>query len=169
MFNWLRRVKKWLTRSDPVGFCDELTIEAFVGGKRVHYQRIKGRCPTNAGFAAVAGLVGNTGSVNPFTYLALGTGSTAAAPTDTALEAEITDTGLARASATVSRVTTTVTNDTLQLLKEWTATGVKILREIGAFNAASAGDMLARKVFAALTTEDTMVVKMTYKFPFTAA
>jgi len=169
MFNWLRRVKNWLIHAEPLGFCDELIVEAFLDGKRVYYQKVKGRCPTNAGFAAVAGLVGNTGSVNPFTYLALGTGSTAAAPTQTALVAEITDTGLARASATVSRVTTTVANDTLQLLKEWTATGVKILREIGGFNAAAAGDMLARKVFAALTTEDTMVVKMTYKFPFSAA
>ena len=169
MFNWLRKVKNWLIRSEPFGFCDELIIEAFLHGKRVYYQKIKGRCPTNVGFAAVAGLVGNVDAQTAFTYLALGTGSTAADPTDTTLVAEITDTGLARSAATVSRVTTTVANDTLQLLHEWTATGVKILREIGALNAGAAGVLLARKVFAALTTEDTMVVKMTYKFPFTAA
>ncbi len=169
MFNWLRKVKNWLIHSDRLGFCDELEIELFEHGKRVYHRKYKGRCPTNVGFAAVAGLVGDTGSIDPFTYLAVGTGSTAAAPAQTTLVAEVTDTGLARASATVSRVTTTVTNDTLQLLHEWTATGVKILREIGAFNAASAGGMLARKVFDAITTSDTMVVKLTYKFPFTAA
>lgn len=165
----LKRFRWWLSPLIPIGISDELTVEAFVHGKRVYYCKVKGRCPTNAGFAEVAGLVGNTGSPTAFTYLALGTGSTAAAPAQTTLVAEITDTGLARHVATVSRVTTTVANDTLQLLYEWTATGVKILREIGAFNAGAAGDMLARKVFAALTTEDTMVVKMTYKFPFTAA
>ncbi|GAH59824.1 unnamed protein product, partial [marine sediment metagenome] len=103
------------------------------------------------------------------TYLALGTDATGEAATDTALIAEITDTGLARAAATVSRVTTTVANDTLQLLYEWTATGVKILREIGALNAGAAGTLLARKTYDAITTADTDHVKMTYKFPFTAA
>jgi len=169
MFNWLRKVKNWLIHSERLGFCDELIVEAFLGGKRVHYQRIKGRCPTNVGFAAVAGLMGDVDAQDPFTYLALGTGSTAADPTDTTLEAEIADTGLARHVATVSRVTTTVANDTMQLLYEWTATGVKILREIGAFNAAAAGAMLGRKVFDAITTAVDMKVKMTYKFPFSAA
>ena len=170
MFN---NLKKWLLKvlghTDRIGFNDELTIEHFRNGKLIHKQVVKGRCPTNAGFALVAALVGDVGSPDPVTYLALGTDATAEVPANTALGAEVTDTGLARAAATVTRVTTTQTNDTLQLLHEWTATGVKILREIGALNAAAAGTMLARKTYDAITTADTDHVKMTYKFPFSAA
>lgn len=163
---WLQRLFKV---SDGVSFCDELTIEHFRNGKLIHKQVVKGRCPTNAGFALVADRVGAVAAGAAVTYLALGTGSTGEVPANTTLEAEITDTGLARAAATVTRVTTTVANDTLQLLYEWTATGVKLLREIGAFNAGAAGTMLGRKTYALITTADTDHVKMTYKFPFSAA
>lgn len=154
---------------DRYGFCDELRVEVWRKGEKIVDRTYKGRCPTNAGFALVADRVGAVAAGAAVTYLALGTGSTGELATDTTLEAEITDTGLARAAATVSRVTTTVADDTLQLLHEWTATGVKILREIGAFNAAAAGTMLARKTYDAVTTADTDHVKMTYKFPFSAA
>ena len=164
---------KWLmsklVRTDRFGMRDELHIEVWRKGEKIVDRVYKGKCPTNAGFALVADRVGAVAAGAAVTYLALGTGSTAAAPTDTTLEAEVTDTGLARAAATVTRVTTTVTNDTLQLLHEWTATGVKILREIGALNAGAAGTLLARKVYDAITTADTDHVKMTYKFPFSAA
>jgi hypothetical protein len=124
---------------------------------------------TNAALAALSGLVGNTGSQVAFTYLAVGTDNTAAAATQTALIAEITDSGLERAAATVSRVTTTQTNDTLQLLKAWTASGSKTVEEVGAFNDASAGVMLGRKVTGskALTSGETLTV--TYKFVFAGA
>jgi len=111
----------------------------------------------NAGFAQLALLAGDA-SATPFTYLALGTSSTAVAPSQTALQAEIVDSGLARVSATVSRVTTTQTNDTLQLVYTWTASGTKTIEEIGIFNASSAGVMLAR----ALTTSKSVVSGDTY-------
>lgn len=98
---------------------------------------------TNAGKAQLALLAGDA-SATPFTYLAVGTSATAFAASQTALQAEVTDTGLARAAATVSRVTTTVTNDTLQLTYTWTASGTKSLEEIGVFNASSNGTMLGR-------------------------
>ena len=164
---------KWLlsklVRIDRFGMRDELRIEQWRNGKKIVDKTYIGKCPTEVGFALVADLVGSVNSPVAVTYLAVGTGSTAADPGDTTLVTEVTDTGLARASATVTRVTTTVANDTLQLLKEWTATGVKILREIGAFNASGNGTMLARKVYDAITTADTDHVKMTYKFPFSAA
>lgn len=168
-----KKIKQYLLRklgsSDRIGLTDELTIEHFRNGKLIHKQVVKGRCPTNAGFALVAARVGGVGADAAVTYLALGTDETGEVPADTALKAEITDTGLARAAATVTRVETYVANDTLQLLHEWTATGVKILREIGAFNADTAGSMLGRKTYAAITTAATDHVKMTYKFPFSAA
>lgn len=119
---------------------------------------------TNAGLAEVAGLMGNTGSPTAFTYLALGTGTTAAAATDTALETELTTNGLARAAVTVSRTTTTVTNDTLRLTHTWSATGSSAVTEIGALNAASSGDLLGRQVFSAINTSNGMDLTMTYDF-----
>lgn len=100
----------------------------------------------NTGLAEIAGLIGNTGTPTAFTYLAVGSASTAAAATDTTLETELTDGGLERASANVSRVTTTTTNDTLQLVKTFSVTGTKTVREVGVFNDSSVGIMLSRSV-----------------------
>jgi hypothetical protein len=118
-----------------------------------------------AGKAQLALLAGDA-TATPFTYLELGTSSTATSAGQTALQAAITDTGLARAAATVSRTTTTVTNDTLQLVYTWTASGSKTIEEIGVFNASSAGTMLSR----ALTTSKSVVngetFQATYKLAF---
>lgn len=97
----------------------------------------------NAGKAQVALLVGDA-SASPFTYLAVGTSTTAPAVGQTALAAEIVDTGLARAAGTVSRITTSVANDTYRITYIWTASGTKTVEEIGVFNAASSGTMLSR-------------------------
>lgn len=120
---------------------------------------------TSAGKAQLALLAGDA-SATPFTYLAVGTSSTAVSIGQTALGAEITDTGLARAAATVSRVTTTVTNDTLQLVYTWTATGSKTIEEVGVFNASSSGTMLSRALTTSrsLVNNDTFIV--TYKVAF---
>jgi len=139
------------------------TLNLFRNGKKIDERTLKNLI-TNAGKAELANLLGNVSSPVAFTYLAVGTGTTAADVTDTTLEAEIVDTGLARASATVTRVTTTVTNDTTQLLKAWTATGVKAVTEIGAFNDASAGILLGHQVFAAMNVISSDVLELTYKF-----
>ncbi len=120
---------------------------------------------TNAGKAQIALLAGDA-SATPFTYLEVGTSSTAFGASQTALQAAITDTGLARAAATVSRITTTATNDTLQLVYAWTATGSKTVEEIGVFNAASTGTMLGRALTTskAVTNED--VLTGTYQVIF---
>ena len=113
---------------------------------------------TNAGLAVVSGLLLDTGSETAFTYLELGTGTTAFAATQTALVTPITDSGLARAAATVSQETTTATDDTSQLTKQWTASGSKTVAETGIFNGSSGGTMLARTKLTtarALTSGDT--------------
>ena len=121
---------------------------------------------TNASFAVFSGLAGNTGSQNPFTYLAVGTSSTATSAGHTTLQAEIVDSGLERASATVSRVTTTQTNDTLQLTKTWTATGSKAVEEIGVFNASSSGVMATRALTTTKTLVNTSQLVATYQIKF---
>jgi hypothetical protein len=120
---------------------------------------------TNAGKAQLALLAGDASAV-PFTYLAVGTSSTAVAATDTALNAEITDSGLARAAATVSRVTTTATNDTLQLTYTWTVSGTKTVEEIGMFNASSGGTILGHALTTSkgCTSGDTLVGTYRVKF-----
>lgn len=120
----------------------------------------------NAGFAQLALLAGDA-SATPFTYLALGTSSTAVAPSQTALQAETAVSGLTRASATVSRVTTTQTNDTLQLYKVFTNAGATtVIEEVGIFNDPTTGTMLSR----ALTGTTTLIAgdqfSETYKIRF---
>jgi len=120
---------------------------------------------TNAGLAQIALLAGDASAV-PFTYLALGTGTTAADAADTALETESSASGLARAAATVSRATTTVTNDTLQLLHAFTAAASAAITECGMFNASSDGTILGRQVFAAINVVSGDIITITYKVSF---
>lgn len=123
----------------------------------------------NASLAEISGLVGNTGSKTAFTYLAVGTGTTAAAATDTTLETEITDSGLGRAAATVSQVTTTVTNDTLKLAKTFTVTGTKAITEAGALNNSSGGTLLGHQVFSAVNVVNGDSFALEYSFKFASA
>lgn len=137
----------------------------FEQGKVKDYAKIHNKM-TNASLAAISGLVGNTGSQNAFTYLELGTDSTAVSAAHTALQAAITDSGLARAAATVSRTTTTQTNDTLVLTYSWTASGSKTLEEVGVFNASSAGVMLCRALTTSKAIVSGNVVTITYSIKF---
>ena len=119
---------------------------------------------TNAGLAGLASLLNGAGGEAAFTYLAIGIGTTAAVAADTTLDSEITTVGGERASATASRTTTTVTNDTARLLHTWTFTGSLAITETGALNAASAGTLLNRSVFAAVNvvTTDSLQVTIDY-------
>ena len=105
---------------------------------------------TNAGMAGVASRINGDGSEAAFTYIAIGTGTTAANAADTTLETEITTGGGQRASATASRTTTDVTNDTARLVKTFIFTSTFAVTEAGALNAASTGTLLNRQVFTAV-------------------
>lgn len=105
---------------------------------------------TDAGKAGVASRINGAGSEAAFTYIAIGTGAVAAAAADTALGAEITTGGGARASATASRTTTDVTNDTATLVHTFNFTSSFAVTEAGALNAASSGTLLNRQVFSAV-------------------
>lgn len=120
----------------------------------------------NAALAVFSGLAGNTGSQTAFTYLALGTSSTAVSASQTALQAEITTNNLGRAAATVSRVTTTQTNDTLQLTKTFTATGTSAIEEVGYFNASSSGVMGGRALTGTKTVVNGEQIVVTYNIKF---
>ena len=112
---------------------------------------------TNAAKALFANLI--LGSGTAITHIAVGSGTTAFAAAQTALVTEITDSGVARTTPTLSRITTTVTNDTMQATKTFTVTGTITVAEGGLFNDSSAGDMPVRVVFSpsrSLVSGDTL-------------
>lgn len=118
---------------------------------------------TNAGKAEAAALLAGVDTPTAFGYIAVGTGTTAAAVTDTTLETETASAGLSRAASTNSRVTTDVTNDTAQFLKSFTVTGTVAVTESGVLNAASTGDLLCRQVFSAINVVNGDTLQITWK------
>jgi len=120
---------------------------------------------TNVGFKEVAQLMGldTASSGTAFDYIAVGVGTTAATATDTALETEITDTGLTRAAGTGTNVTTTVSGDTLQIVKSFSPSGSKAVTESGILNASSAGEMLCRQTFSAINVTNGDTLTITWK------
>ena len=143
----------------------EIVIRGVDGRVRDH--SIGDNLTMNAALAVYSGLIGNTGSQTAFTYLACGTSNTAVAASQTALGSEIVSSGLERASATVSRTTTTQTNDTLQLAKTFTATGSLTVEEVGYFNASSAGVMGGRYLTGSKVLINGESMTVTYKIIFT--
>ena len=121
---------------------------------------------TNAGFAGMASRCNGDGAEAVFTYIAVGTGNTAAAVGDTTLETELAADGLSRAAGTASRKTTDVTNDTASLTKTFTVTGTQAVVESGVLNAASSGTLLSRQVFAAVNVVDGDSLQITWDYDF---
>lgn len=124
---------------------------------------------TNAGIAAIAGRINGHGTIAAFTYIALGTGTTAANATDTALQTELSTSGLARANGTVNRETDTVTNDTATMTYTWTASGSAAVTESGVLNADTSGILLNRQVFSAVNLVDGNSFQVTHKFKASTA
>jgi hypothetical protein len=115
---------------------------------------------TTVGKETVAEMIGGLGAHDAFEYLALGTSGTVAAATNTALAAELTDSGLAIASATAS----TATANILQLVHTWECTGTaQTIKECGIFNDSSGGTLLARSNFSGITTDPNDSIQITYK------
>jgi len=114
---------------------------------------------TNTGFAGVAVLVGT------YDYIGVGTGTTAAGATDTALETESVATGMTRAIGAVTQVTTTVTNDTSNVVLTMTNSsgGTVAVTEYALFADAAAGIMLDRQVDSAVNVADGNSLQITYK------
>lgn len=115
------------------------------------------------GKALSAQLLGAIGTPTAITHIAVGTGTTSPVAGDTTLETEITTSGLGRASATISNVTTTTTNDTMQAVKTFSVTGTQAVTESGLFNAVSGGTMLCRQTFSAINVVNGDTLQITWK------
>lgn len=126
---------------------------------------------TSAGKAAMASRCNGSGSEAAFTSIGQGIGATAADVADTALGDERKADGtaasgvhaLATASVTASRVTTTVTNDTAQLVGTITETASMAITESGVFNADTNGTLLCRQVFSAINVVSGDSLQLTWK------
>ena len=122
-----------------------------------------------AGKAAVASRINGSGAEAVFDKIGWGTGATAPAAGDTTLLAEVSASGGAAAgvhvvaAATASRVTTTVANDTAQLVGTVTAAGTIAVTESGVFNAATNGKLLARQTFTAINVVSGDSIQFTWK------
>jgi len=118
---------------------------------------------TNTGLSRIAGLIIGEqvaeADIEPFTYLAIGTGTATAS----GLGAEIATGGGARAAGEISTVTTTTTDDTAQIVEEWTFTASFAITEEGWFNAASSGDLLAFRNFSAVNVESGNKFEVTHQ------
>ena len=137
-------------------------VEHYRGGNLID-RRVVDNLVTSTGKAAVAALILNDVAEDDFDHIAIGTGTTAAAAGDTALESEITTNGGERTAATGTRVTTSVTDDTAQLVATFNFTGSFAVTETGVLNAASGGDLLCRQVFSAINVENEDSLQITWK------
>jgi hypothetical protein len=143
-------------KSDNIRLKDILIVEHYRNGKKID-ERVVENLIVNSGKAQVSGLIGGV-VTGVFSYLALGTGTTAPSSTDTALQSEVV-----RASSTNTRVTTNVTNDTLQLQATFNFTASYAITEAGIFNASTGGVLLARSTFAALNVANGDSIVITWK------
>ena len=120
---------------------------------------------TSAGKAGIASRISGAGAEAAFTYVAIGIGTTAAAIGDTTLVSEITTVGGQRAAdASLTRETTTVTNDTAVIDYTYTFTGTLAVTESGILNASSAGTLLSRRVFSAINVVSGDSLQVIWKF-----
>ena len=106
-----------------------------------------------AGKEWVADRMNNANTV--MTYMSIGTGTTAAAAGNTTLVTELDRNALS---------STTVTGSDVAYVATWAAgDGTGAITEAGIFNAASAGDMLARTVFSVVNkgADDSMTITWT--------
>lgn len=123
----------------------------------------------SAGKAGVASRINGAGSEALFDKIGWGTGATAPAAGDTTLQTEVNLSGGAAsgvhviASATASRVTTTVTNDTAQLVGTATASGTIAITESGVFNAGTNGVLLCRQTFSAVNVVSGDSIQFTWR------
>lgn len=145
----------------------ELTLRRL--GQRAEYLGVVGRkVVTDTGVGYIVDAFQNSVELENMKYHGLGTGSTAEAAGDSALVTELTTeyTGNVRATGTTtesaSNAYQTVATNTLD------GTPGAALREHGIFSASSAGVLLDRTVFAAITLSSGDGLQSTYTLTFTA-
>ena len=124
---------------------------------------IAGAIVVNGGKAIITNRI-LAGGTEP-KFLAVGTGTTAEAATQTALVTEVES----RVSGTSSQVTTTTTNDTYQVVGTISVTATRAFTESGLFDVitSASGNMLCRAVFAAINLVSGDSLQVTWRVQLT--
>ncbi len=127
---------------------------------------------TNAGRAEITSALKATGYTEPV-YIGWGTAAGTAAATDTTLfterDVDLTATSGTRTTGPSSRVTTSVTNDSWQLVGTRTATGSGTVTNAGCFNNATiaSGTMFIKGDFTGIGLASGDSIAFTIKLQFT--
>lgn len=146
-----------MNTADPITLKGSMELVMKRGDGSVDVVR-KDNIIVDTGFDLIADALAN-GSSRPgvLSHIGVGTGSTASAATDTALEAELT-----RLAATYNHTAGTKTFTMSADFAAGVATGAIV--EAGVFNAASLGTMFDRVTFAVINkgSDDSMTVTFTF-------
>lgn len=117
---------------------------------------------TNTGKAQTAGRY--TGdSTGTFNRIGWGTGTGTAAAADTALFTEAAE---ARATATLSRQTTAVTNDTFQAVGTLTSASSQSITNAGLLDAATGGNLLVHADHTAIPLQSGDSIQYTFRLQY---
>lgn len=120
---------------------------------------------TNSGKAIVTNRILGSGTAP--NYVGWGTGAGTAAASDTSLFTEDTTGGYARVNGTASRVTTSQTNDTYQVVGTLTALASLTITNAGTFDAVSAGNIFVKGDFTGIALNTSDSISFTIKTQFT--
>ena len=115
----------------------------------------------NTGKAIVTNFLSGGAATVP-KYIGWGTGAGTTAATDTTL---FTETG-SRTTGTASQVTTTTTNDTLQVTGTNTAGGTLTITNAGLFDASTSGNLFAKGDFTGIGLASGDSIAFTFKVQF---
>jgi hypothetical protein len=139
-----------------------LTFELFDADGNLVDSREEENLIVTAGFGHITNrMVGTSSGV--MSHMAVGTGATAAAAGDTTLQTELARVAL----DSITRVTTTLTNDTVQHVATFPAgTGTGAITEAGILNASSSGTLQNRVVFSVINKGASDSLVITWKIIF---
>ncbi|MGH2506664.1 MAG: phage tail fiber protein [Ktedonobacteraceae bacterium] len=117
---------------------------------------------TNTGLAIASNLISGLGGTTP-KYLAHGTGAGTALVTDTALFSETSD---GRTSGTMTRITVTVTDDSVQIVGTIIALSTETITNAGLFDASTGGNLFYHTNFGSIALNEGDVITYTVTVTF---
>ena len=116
---------------------------------------------TNAGLALTVSRL--MGSGDEPDYIAWGTGDTAEAASQSALDNEAAED---RVQGSSSAVTTDVSNDTYQVVGEMVSESTQAITEVGLFTASTSGTMFMRAVFDEINVDEDDSIEFTIQVQY---
>ena len=117
---------------------------------------------TNTG-RAISAQKFSGGNATTFNRIGWGTGAGTAAIADTTLFVEAAE---ARATATLSTITTTVTNDTFQAVGTLTSASGQTITNSGVFDTATVGNLLVKADFTGIPLLANDSIQFTFQLKF---